>query len=93
MDAFYIPWNGIVTDADNATDALTEARAWLVAHDVTSGDADAMIADYSSANNTAAHWGGHDVGFVQAHHEGAQPVWVVGLPQGYYLTHPDPITD
>ncbi len=93
MDAFYAPWSGVVTDADNAPDALAAAKVWLTAHDVDGSAADAMVDGYGAANNTAAHWGGPDVGFVQADHPDAQPVWVVGLPQGYYATHPDPITD
>ncbi len=90
MDAFYAPWSGVVTGAGNADDAFADAKAWLTAHDVDSSVADVMLA---GAHNLAAHWGGPDVGFVQEHHEDAQPVWVVALPQSWYATHPDPITD
>ncbi len=72
----------LVYDTHDLTpaEAIAAARAHLLA-----GAADVWAAyereqQLGELKAARGWWGGDDVGFVQAHHAGARPVTVVGIP-------------
>jgi hypothetical protein len=71
--------HGLLLDGHDTTPsrAREAAQAWLLSRGVDAFDAEAAT---EQAPCGRAWWCGDDIGFGQAHHDGAQPVTVVHLP-------------
>lgn len=78
MEIRVLPGHGLLLPGHATTPsaARTAAREWLLAAGVTAWDAEAGT---EGAHVVRAWWGG-ERGFVQEHHDQAEPVTVVHLP-------------
>lgn len=82
MDPWLLEGQGLVLPGHVATptQARATAHAWLLDGGADPWDAEART---EAAPVNRAWWAGEDPGFVQEHHDGAQPVTVVQLhPRG-----------
>lgn len=78
-----IPDHGLMFDGHDTprADLLAAARAHLLGRGMHPLDTDDTLAN-GPGLTARAWWGGDEVGFVQSHHEGAQPVTVVHVTAG-----------